>query len=195
MPNRTTARILKVNHAGEYGAIRIYRAQIAVASWRCPDLRDFLRETLGHEVTHLARFAALMPARAARPCGALWLWGCGGTLLGAVTGLIGRRAVLVCTEAVERTVNRHLDEQLSWLGERDPELSTAIAEIQAQEVGHLAHAVAGRGDRTAWGNLLDAAVTAVVETLIWLSTQGDSTRMARALRGGRQEQVVRVPVR
>ncbi|MBC6982581.1 demethoxyubiquinone hydroxylase family protein [Caulobacter sp. 17J80-11] len=180
--DRTVARILKVNHAGEYGAIRIYRAQIGVAALRCPDLRPFLIETLGHEQSHLGRFAVLMPARGARPCGALWLWGAGGTALGLVTGLLGRRAVLICTEAVERTVNRHLEDQLIFLGERDPELSTAIAEIQAQELGHLEHAVSGRGAKRAEERALDALVAAVVEVLIWLSTQGDSARMARELR-------------
>jgi demethoxyubiquinone hydroxylase (CLK1/Coq7/Cat5 family) len=53
---RTIARILKVNHAGEHGAIRIYRSQIAIARWRSPDVVPKLEEMLAHEVSHRARF-------------------------------------------------------------------------------------------------------------------------------------------
>lgn len=101
------ARILRVNHGGEYGAIRIYRSQIAIARWRCPELLPFLTETLAHEQTHIAQFRGLMPARASKPCRMMWLWGVGGLILGGVTALLGRQGVLICTEAVERTVHRH----------------------------------------------------------------------------------------
>lgn len=88
------ARILRVNHGGEYGAIRIYRSQIAIARWRCPELLPFLTETLAHEQTHIAQFRGLMPARASKPCRMMWLWGVGGLILGGVTALLGRQGVL-----------------------------------------------------------------------------------------------------
>lgn len=96
--NKTiTARILRVNHGGEHGAIRIYRAQIAMARLRCPSLLPFLQDTLSHEEKHLAAFRAMMPTRAAKPCRAMWIWSVGGGLLGVITGLMGREAVLACT--------------------------------------------------------------------------------------------------
>src|SRR4029079_12619982 len=118
----TIARILKVNHAGEHGAIRIYRAQIWVARWLYPDVVAFLEETLAHEVRHCAMFRAAMPARDARPCRIMSLWGNGGFVLGFLTALMGRQGIWICTAAVEAAVHRHLGDQLQFLSERDPEL-------------------------------------------------------------------------
>jgi ubiquinone biosynthesis monooxygenase Coq7 len=169
---RVVAGYLKVDHAGEYGAIRIYGAQIALARLTCPELLPFLRGTLRHEREHLQRFAALMPARGARPCRALALWGLGGTVMGLATGLLGRRAVLVCTEAVERAVHRHLDEQLRHVGGDDPEFAAVVADIQAEELGHLTFAARNRGDRGAIGRLIHVAVTLATEVVIRVSTAG-----------------------
>src|SRR6266478_5663769 len=88
----TIARILKVNHAGEYGAIRIYRAQISVAKRLYPDIAPFLAETLSHENNHCAMFRAAMPQRDARPCRIMALWGNGGLVLGFLTALLGVKA-------------------------------------------------------------------------------------------------------
>lgn len=178
------ARILKVNHGGEHGAIRIYAAQITVARLRCPDLVSDLAELLAHEREHERRFRDLMPARKARPCRLMWLWGLGGGLLGLMTGLLGRTGVFVCTEAVERTVHAHLEHQLAWLRGSDPELETAIAEFQQQEVGHLAWAETRRGPATPMTRRLNGAVSFLVEALIWISTQGESSRVTRQMRAG-----------
>ena len=176
------ARILRVNHGGEHGAIRIYRAQIAMAKFRAPDLLPFLCGTLAHEQEHLVRFRALMPERAAKPCRLMWIWSVGGLLLGGVTGLLGRKAILVCTEAVERTVHRHLDEQLAWLGERDPAMSNTIREIQHQELDHMTFAAKAMGAPSVFTQGLRAVIAIATESLIWLSTRGDSFRLARELR-------------
>ena len=111
----------------------------------------------------------------------MWLWAVGGAVLGAVTAMFGRRSILVCTEAVERTVHRHLEEQLRYIGETDAELTATIREIQQQELGHLQFAVAGRGEATAFSVTLDRAIVAVTEVLIWISTRGDSVALHREL--------------
>lgn len=181
--NRTIpARILRVNHGGEHGAIRIYRAQIAWARLRAPDLLPFLNHTLEHEREHLVKFRTLMPARAAKPCRLMWIWSIGGAVLGGATGLMGRKAILVCTEAVERTVHRHLDEQLAFLGASDPEMSAVIREIQVQELAHLRYAQASRGATGPLSRLFDGLIVGLTEVLIWMSTRGDSARLARDLR-------------
>jgi len=181
----TIARILKVNHGGEYGAIRIYAAQIAVARIRCPSLVSELQGLLSHERRHEQTFLTLMPARGARPCRLMWLWGIGGAILGGLTALLGAYGVYVCTAAVERTVHEHLSEQLAWLSAQtsgpDGELMTAIASIQLEEVGHLAWAEHGLGD-AGWARPIDGLVSGIVEFLIWLSTQGESARLSRDLK-------------
>lgn len=178
---RTIARILKVNHAGEYGAIRIYRAQRLVAGWWLKDLEPFLAETLSHEITHCRRFLEAMPERRTRPCAAMPLWGLGGFALGLLTGLMGRNAVMVCTRAVEQAVHRHLDDQQHFLAGLDEPLRRMIADIQVEENQHLTYAAARV--RPAWYNgLLEAVIVASTEAVIWLSTQGAVSRMEKAIR-------------
>jgi ubiquinone biosynthesis monooxygenase Coq7 len=173
----TIARILKVNHAGEYGAIRIYRAQLWLARRLYPDVVAFLEETLGHEIEHCAMFRNAMPQRNARPCRIMTLWGNGGFVLGFLTALLGRRGVWICTAAVEATVHRHLEEQLNFLIDRDAELHGLISAIQEQELMHLRHAEQRIGMSSAASRLLSAVIAKTTDAVIWLSTWGDSTRL------------------
>ena len=178
----TIARIVKVNHAGEYGAIRIYSAQIAVARRLWPDVVPELSDMLGHERRHCAAFRAAMPDREARPCRVMPLWSWGGWLLGFLTALTGRQGIWICTAAVEAAVHRHLDDQLHFLKGRDRELFGIIEDIREEELSHLHHAesrIAGpRAEQRPMGRLIWIAT----DVVIWLSTWGDSTRMARELK-------------
>lgn len=178
---QTIARILKVNHAGEYGAIRIYRAQIWVARRLYPDVVAFLEETLGHEIRHCALFRDAMPARNAKPCRVLALWGNGGLALGFLTALMGRQGIWICTEAVEATVHRHLDDQLFFLRATDGELRAVIAGIQNEELHHLNYAKERVMSRSLRARALHSFISAATNAVIWLSTWGDSSRMARDL--------------
>src|SRR5215470_7451419 len=166
----TIARILKVNHAGEYGAIRIYRAQTWIARRIYPDLVAFLQETLRHEVLHCTMFRGAMPERRARPCRIMSLWGNGGLILGLLTALLGRQGVWICTAAVESAVHRHMDDQLHFLRGRDADLHSLISSIQAEELMHLDYAEERIVRRTRWTLLLHGIVWATTDTLIWLST-------------------------
>jgi len=177
----TVKRILKVNHAGEYGAIRIYRAQIWIARRLYPDVLRFLEETLEHEVEHCKLFKGAMPQRQARPCRIMSLWGNGGFVLGFMTALLGRQGIWICTEAVEATVHKHLDDQLYFLKTRDPELYALIDEIREEELSHLHHAQEQISSRGLWKRALGLLVVVATETVIWLSTWGDSTKMSKEL--------------
>lgn len=173
--------ILRVDHAGETGAIRIYRAQIALARWRAPDLLPMLEVALTDEVGHRDRFAAAMRERGITPCNMLPLWWTGGAILGAGSALLGRDAILTCTEAVERTVHRHMNDQIAWLAARDAMLAATLATIRDQEVEHLDRAINAEGRRPRW---LDALVAGATELFVWLSTYSASARLRRAIRGG-----------
>lgn len=183
----TVKRIVRVNHAGEYGAIRIYSAQIAIARRLWPDVVPALQQMLADEVDHCAKFYAAMPARGSRPCRVMQLWSLGGYVLGAATALAGRRTIWICTAAVEETVHRHLDEQMHFLEGRDRGLYDVIASIREEELAHLTHAqdeLAGT-EAGILARALRQSIAGITEVLIWLSTWGDSTRMARALRDAR----------
>ena len=177
----TIRRILKVNHAGEHGAIRIYRAQVFVARKTMPDIAPILTAMLDHEIRHHDMFLKSMPSRGARPCRVMSLWSMGGGALGLLTGLLGRRAVWVCTEAVEETVHRHLEDQLRFLQDRDKALHMAISEILTEELAHLNTARAHITFRTMADRWLSRMIALATEGVIWLSTWGDSTRMFREL--------------
>jgi len=177
----TIARILKVNHAGEYGAIRIYRAQLWLARRLYPDVVGFLEETLHHEIQHCAMFRGAMPSRNARPCRVMALWGNGGLVLGFLTALLGRKGIWICTAAVEATVHKHLEEQLNFLRDTDAKLHALISSIQAEELMHLRHAEQNIGKSFAWSRSLGACIAGTTEALIWLSTWGDSARMAKEI--------------
>jgi ubiquinone biosynthesis monooxygenase Coq7 len=178
----TISRIVKVNHAGEYGAIRIYSAQIAVASRLFPDVVPALAEMLGHERQHCSKFYGAMPLRRARPCRVMSLWGLGGWLLGLITALSGRQGIWICTAAVEAAVHRHLDDQLHFLADRDLELHALIQSIREEELSHLSHAEHQLEPATASRRSLRRAISSITDVLIWLSTWGDSSRMARELK-------------
>jgi 3-demethoxyubiquinol 3-hydroxylase len=177
----TIRRILKVNHAGEFGAIRIYRSQAAIARLLYPELTGFLSQTLSHEIAHCALFRDAMPQRAARPCRIMALWGTGGSVLGLITALFGPQQIWTCTAAVEATVHRHLEDQLRFLAGKDEPLRAAIAEIQHEELSHLHYAQAQRHPGRKGSRMLYRFICIATETVIWLSTWGDSVTMARAI--------------
>lgn len=177
----TVARILKVNHAGEYAAIHIYRAQIAVSRRLFPDVASFLEETLSHEIDHCKSFRDAMPQRSARPCRIMSLWGRGGWVLGLMTALLGRQGIWICTAAVESAVHRHLDDQLHFLRERDGELHALILDIQKEELAHLDHAQNRITTTGGWSKALGVLISISTDAVIWLSTWGDSVRMAKEL--------------
>src|SRR4029450_11479736 len=110
----TIARIVRVNHAGEFGAIRIYSAQILVAKRFWPGCVPSLSEMLGHERTHCAAFRSIMPERQSRPCRVMQFWSWGGWLLGFVTALLGPQGIWACTAAVEAGVAPHPGGQPSF---------------------------------------------------------------------------------
>lgn len=177
----TVARIVRVNHAGEFGAIRIYGAQIWVARRLFPDVVADLEQMLADERRHCDLFRAAMPARRSRPCRVMQFWSWGGWLLGFLTALLGRQGIWACTAAVEDEVHRHLDDQLRFLAERDPELHATILSIREEEIAHLDHAEAHLTARGPLVQALRKAIQLATNILIWLSTWGDSSRMLRAL--------------
>jgi 3-demethoxyubiquinol 3-hydroxylase len=179
---RTVWRILRVNHAGEQGAISIYGAQIALAKARYPDLLPWLEETLEHEKGHRRTFLDLMPARSTTPCPVASVWSVGGAILGLMTALLGRHGVIVCTAAVERTVHRHLAEQIAYLSGRDDELADGIRKVQVEENAHLAFAEERHDPQALLARVLSGGISIITEALMFIATRGDSMRLNAALR-------------
>jgi ubiquinone biosynthesis monooxygenase Coq7 len=105
-------RIIKVNHAGEHGAVNIYAGQIAMARLSARFLLNELAEFKAHEELRRSIFAKELKRRELPRCRSYWLCGLGGYVLGFLTGLMGARFIATATVAVERVVLRHLHQQL-----------------------------------------------------------------------------------
>lgn len=147
--------MLRVDHAGELGAVHIYRGQRAVLT-RAPGRERVaaqLAEMEAHEQVHLARFSALLPERGVRPTLLTPLWRAAGFALGAGTALLGERAAHACTEAVETVIGGHYAEQVEALEPTEPELAAELARFRDEELAHLDTAVA-EGAREAPGYAL-----------------------------------------
>lgn len=177
---RLVRRILRVNHAGEHGAVAIYSAQLAQLPDSRRELKEWLAETLIHERNHRDAFRAAMPPRATKPCRTLWVWSLGGAWLGRSTALLGPSAVMACTAAVERTVHGHLVEQARVLDRIDPEFAALVRSIQIEEDTHLAYAEARHDRATRFARLISFVVSVATEAMIALSTRGDSLWLTRA---------------
>jgi ubiquinone biosynthesis monooxygenase Coq7 len=163
------SRVIKVDHAGEHGAVCIYSGQILMARFTAPRLVADLRDFRSHELRHREIFRLELMRRGRPRCRSYWLCGVGGLVLGLVTGLFGASAIAATTVAVERVVLRHLEHQLALLASTDPGAVAAISAIVADEREHhdrsAEHAAAaGR----LWSRVLMPVVSASTEAVIWL---------------------------
>lgn len=160
--------MLRVNHAGEYGAKRIYAGQLAVMGDRTPAARS-IAHMAEQEERHLSAFDKLLTERGVRPTVLQPIWDVAGFALGAVTAAIGPEAAMACTVAIETEIDRHYSEQLAELGDDDPKLSAMVADFQADELEHKATALAEGAERAPAYPLMSAAIRLGCRTAIFLS--------------------------
>lgn len=165
------AEILRVDHAGEYAAVLIYRAQRAVFEGRQgrEAITADMVEMEAQEQVHLDRFDALLNERQVRPTAMIPLWRLAATALGAGTALIGEKAAHACTEAVESVIEKHYAEQIEELRERDPELAAELARFREEELAHHDHAVAHGSREAPAYRLLSAVIGAGCRAAIKIS--------------------------
>ena len=149
--------MLRVNQAGEYGATRIYAGQLAVMGDRAP-LAGEIAAMVAQEAGHRAKFDALIAARGVRPTALQPVWSVAGFALGAATALIGPKAAMACTAAIETEIDRHYTAQLDELGEDDPELGAMIREFRDDEREHLDTALAAGAEQAPAYPLLAGAI-------------------------------------
>ena len=161
-------RIIKVNHAGEHGAINIYSGQILMARITARDLIEQLVEFRSEEQKHRALFWAELQRRGRPRCRSYWLCGIGGYLLGVITGLLGRSAIAATTVAVESVVLKHLENQLATLGNRDPEATAAISAIVSEERQHHDRSEVHLEGHQRWRAVIEPVVSASTEAVTWL---------------------------
>jgi 3-demethoxyubiquinol 3-hydroxylase len=169
LPAAEVERMVRVDHAGEFGATRIYRGQLDVLRrGRGP---GEIRRMAEAEQRHLVAFETLLRERRVRPTLLQPLWSVAGYALGAATALLGERAAMACTVAVEEVIDGHYRDQAERLAAEEPALTEVILAFRADEIAHRDAAIAQGAEGTAGYDLLRAAIKTGSRLAIWLSTR------------------------
>lgn len=163
------ARMIRVDQAGEYGAVRIYAGQLAVL--KSATALAAVRRMAAQEKQHLERFDALVADRRVRPTALSPVWHWAGYALGAATALLGENAAMACTVAVEEVIDEHYRRQLEALGDADPKFAKMVAEFRTDELEHRDAALAHGAAETPAYPLFSAAIKVGSRLAIWLSTR------------------------
>ena len=160
-------RMIRVDHAGEYGAKRIYEGQLAVlGNRRCGPT---IQRMADQERQHLQVFEKLVVERRVRPTALQPLWHVGGFALGAITALMGEKAAMACTVAVEETIDDHYARQAARLGDDQAPLREIVEQFRAEEIEHRDIGLAHGARETPGYPLLSLAIKTITGTAIWLS--------------------------
>ena len=163
--------MIRVDHAGEYGAVRIYEGQLAVLRGRKGAERSV--ETIAHmaeqEQRHLKAFDALINERKVRPTALEPVWRVAGFALGAATAMMGEKAAFACTAAVEEVIDEHYAAQIAALEDKDPALKEKIEDFRADEAAHRETALQEGAEQAPAYTLLSETIKAGCRIAIKLS--------------------------
>lgn len=167
-PAARVKRMIRVDQAGEYGARRIYEGQMAVLGPGHPQ-HETLRHMHEQELEHLATFDRMVVERQVRPTALQPLWHVAGFALGAATALMGPKAAMACTVAVEEVIEEHYSRQAEALEEGEEALKNTIETFRAEELEHRDIGLAEGAEETPGYPLLSAGIKAGSRLAIWLS--------------------------
>jgi len=162
--------MIRVDHAGEFGAARIYDGQLAVLGKNHP-LYSKIKEMKDQEKEHLETFDVLVAERGVRPTALNPLWHGAGFAMGAITALMGEKAAMACTAAVEEVIEDHYEDQIQKLKHWDvkKEFAKTITKFKADEVHHKDTAFDHGAKETPGYKVLAEAIKGATRTAIWLS--------------------------
>lgn len=173
-PGVTTASdieaMIRVDHAGEYGAVRIYEGQLAVLGSRRSATRtaNAIRKMAEQEQAHLRAFDRLVNERRVRPTALEPVWRIAGYALGAATALMGEKAAMACTAAVEEVIDEHYARQVERL-DGDPALKKTVQDFRADEIAHRDEALAHGAEDAPGYKMLSETIKAGCRLAIKLS--------------------------
>ena len=150
------AEILRVDHAGEYAAVAIYKGQHAVfaKNAKTKKIAGQLKHMQEEEQKHLDAFDDLLNEHGVRPTAMTPIWNAAGYGLGVATALMGEKAAHACTEAVETVIEQHYADQIIEVKDSHPELSATFTQFREDELSHRDLAVEqGAHEAPAYGLL------------------------------------------
>ena len=152
--------IIRVDHAGERGAIKIYEGQLLALKTIKQDkeLRDIIEDMKEHKKEHLEYFEKEIQKRNFKPTYLLPLWDLMGISLGFGTALLGKKAAMLCTASVEEVIEDHYENQLKKIGDDEKDLKTKIEKFKGDEVNHKNIAYESGADKTGFYSIMDKII-------------------------------------
>lgn len=170
---KDVAAMIRVDHAGEFGALRIYEGQLAVLS-RLPGAREdatAIAHMAAQEKKHFDIFSEMVKARRVRPTALEPVWHVAGYALGAATALMGEKAAMACTVAVEDVIDSHYAGQIERLSARadESDLKKTLENFRRDELAHRDEALARGAEQAPFYGLLSSAIRLACGTAIRLS--------------------------
>ena len=152
--------IIRVDHAGERGAIKIYEGQLLALGTIKQDknLRKIIEEMKEQEKEHLEYFEKEIQKRKMKPTYLLPLWDLMGISLGFGTALLGKKAALLCTASVEEVIEEHYENQLSKIGEDEKELKKKIEKFKGDEMNHKNRAYESGASKIGLYSIMDKII-------------------------------------
>ncbi|WP_246163961.1 demethoxyubiquinone hydroxylase family protein [Roseospira marina] len=161
-------RLIRVDQAGEYGAVRIYEGQMAVLGRRTANAA-VLKHMRDQELVHLETFNGLIRKRRVRPTAMTPVWHVMGFALGAGTALMGEKAAMACTVAVEEAIDGHYKGQADQLGDDESDLRDTIERFRAEELEHRDIGLRNGAEEAPAFPLLSRAIKGGSRLAIWVS--------------------------
>ena len=152
--------IIRVDHAGERGAIKIYEGQLlALKTFKQDeDLKRKIEEMKEHETEHLEFFNREIQKRNINPTKLLPLWDLLGVSLGFGTAMLGKKAAMLCTASVEEVIDEHYKDQTYKLKEDEEELKKKIMKFRQDELDHKDIAYESGATKTGLYSILDKVI-------------------------------------
>ncbi len=129
---------LRVDHAGERGAIKIYEGQLLALNTFVKDdkLKKMIEEMKNHEKEHLDFFNKEIKKRNIKPTKLLPLWDLLGVGLGFSSAIMGKKATMLCTASVEEIIDEHYQNQLNQINSDEQNLKKKIKKFRDDEIHH-----------------------------------------------------------
>jgi len=152
--------IIRVDHAGERGAMKIYEGQLLALKTIKQDetLRDKIEEMKDQEKEHLEYFEKEIQKRKIKPTYLLPLWDVIGITLGFGTAVLGKKAAMLCTASVEEVIENHYQNQLKKLCNDEMDLKAKIEKFRGDEISHKNTAYESGATNKGFYSIMDRAI-------------------------------------
>ena len=136
--NTKVEEFIRVDHAGERGAVKIYEGQLLALNTivKNDSLKKTIEDMKEHEIEHCEFFEKEIKKRNIKPTKFLPLWDLLGVGLGFGSTLLGKKAAMLCTASVEEVIDKHYLDQINQLGPEEKELKKKITKFRQDELDH-----------------------------------------------------------